>query len=301
MKSLHELITLAQSKKKTRNIVIASAEDEYILQAIAKIYNLGLLNPILVGDKTKITEIINRKNLKIPLNELYHVTSELESAQLSVDFVRQGKADMIMKGLLPTKIFIKAILNKETGITSTGSLSHIGLFESPYYPKLFGLTDAAININPDIKIKIEIIRNAVNAFHSLGISHPKVALLAPIEKINPKMKSTVDAAEIIQIHKKEPIAECCLEGPLALDIAIAAEAAQHKGIQSEVAGYADILVVPEITVGNVLYKSLTYLGGATAAGILIGADAPVVLTSRTDSEESKLFSIALAYNLSNTY
>ena len=145
-----------------------------------------------------------------------------------------------------------------------------------------------------------IIRNAVKTFHALGVEKPRVALLAAIEKINPKMQATVDAAALMEVHQKEPVADCILEGPLALDIAISEEAAVHKKIDSRVAGRADILVVPEITVGNVLYKSLTYLGGAKAAGVLIGARAPVIITSRSDSKESKLFSIALAYNLSCT-
>ena len=149
-------------------------------------------------------------------------------------------------------------------------------------------------------IKKHIIQNAVKVFHALGIDYPKVVLLAPIEKINPKMQSTVDAAEIVEEHNRKPIANCIIESPLALDIAISGLAADHKGIQSKIAGDADILVVPEITVGNVFYKSLTYLGGAKAAGMLIGAKAPVVLSSRSDSEESKLYSMALAYNFCTT-
>jgi phosphate butyryltransferase len=300
MKNLNDLITIAQSRNKKKKIVVASAEDEFSLKAISELYGLGLLTPIFVGDKEKISEIIGRKQLDLPTDEIYHANDEFESARLSVEIIRTGNADIIMKGLLPTKIFIKAILNKETGITAEGSLSHMGLFESPFYPKLFGLTDAAINITPDIRIKKNIIQNAVKTFHALGVSYPNVALLAPIEKINPKMQATVDAAKLVEMHNEEPIAVCLLEGPLALDVAISEFAARHKCIDSKMAGFIDILVVPEITVGNVFYKSLTYLGGAIAAGILIGAKAPVVLSSRTDSEVNKLYSIALAYNLSNT-
>ncbi len=300
MKSLHDLLTIAKARNIKKKLVITSAEDEYLLHAISEIYKLGLLTPIFIGDKEKISELISKEGLDLPMDEIYHASNKLESARLSVEFIRKGKADIIMKGLLSTKIFIKEILNKETGITAEGSLSHVGLFESPYYPKLFGLTDAAINISPDIETKKEIIRNAVKTFRSLGVDNPRVALLAAIEKINPKMQATVDAAKLIEMHQRESIAECILEGPLALDIAISDIAAKHKGIKSMIAGFVDILVVPEITVGNVLYKSLTYLGGAKAAGVLIGAQAPVVVTSRSDSEESKLFSIALAYNLSNT-
>jgi len=300
MKSLHDLIVFARKKNVKKKIIIASAEDEFVLSAISKLYKLGILTPVFVGNRTKITEIVEKKKLDLPIDQLYHVKNELESARLTVELVKDGEADIIMKGLLPTKEFIKEILNKEFGIVAEGSLSHVGLFQSPYYPKLFGLTDAAINIDPDISVKKHIIQNAVKTFKALGVKCPKVALLAAIEKINPKMQATVDAANLIDMQNKDPFAECLLEGPLALDVAISEHAAQHKGIASRVAGYVDILVVPEITVGNVFYKSLTYLGGAKAAGILIGAKVPVVLSSRADSEESKYYSIALAYNLCNT-
>lgn len=300
MKSLHELITSAQNKKIKKRIVVASAEDEYLLPALSKLYNLGILEPILIGNKDLIIQYIRQNKLSIPMEDIYPAHSEEESVRFSVEFIREGKADILMKGLLPTKIFIKEILNKERGIRGERSLSHVGLFESPFYSKLFGVTDAAINITPDVTIKKHIIQNAVKVFHALGIDYPKVVLLAPIEKINPKMQSTVDAAEIVEEHNRKPIANCIIEGPLALDIAISGLAADHKGIQSKIAGDADILVVPEITVGNVFYKSLTYLGGAKAAGMLIGAKAPVVLSSRSDSEESKLYSMALAYNFCTT-
>jgi phosphate butyryltransferase len=298
MKSLEDLVAIARKKKVSKRIVIASAEDENVLSAISRYYKMGLLTPVLIGNKEKIFKIIENNNFDLPDNHVYSVQNEIESAKFAVELINKGEADMIMKGLLPTKIFIKEILNKESGIAGEGSLSHVGLFESPFFPKLFGLTDAAINITPGIEMKKHIIQNAVKAFVALGIKRPKVALLAAIEKINPKMQATIDAAELIRMQAQKPFANCILEGPLALDVATSELAAQHKGIKSRIAGSVDILVVPEITVGNVLYKSLTYLGGAKAAGIIVGAKVPVVLSSRTDSEESKFYSIALAYNLS---
>lgn len=299
MKKLNELITIAKSKNQRKKIVIASAEEEFVLKAIAEFYKLGLAEPILVGNKNKISEIIKKKKIDLPYNNIYPAESDIESARISVALVKEGKGDILMKGLLSTKIFIKEILNKSTGFNTSGYFSQLGLFESPFYPKLFGLTDAGINIAPDIETKKHIIKNAVEAFHKLGVKIPKVALLAPIEKVNPRMQSTVDAAKLIEMHNTEKIAECILEGPLALDIAISDIAANHKVVNSKVAGHVDILVVPEITSGNVFYKSLTYLGNAKAAGILLGADVPVVLTSRADSSESKFYSLALAYSLSN--
>ncbi len=299
MKKLSELLTTGKKYNQVLKIVIASAEDEFVLTAIAEFCKSGLIEPILVGNKSKITQIIEEKKIDLPKNEIISVNTEVESAKLSVEIVKTGKGDILMKGLLPTKTFIKEILNKITGINSSGYFSHMGLFESPYYHKLFGLSDAAINILPDIETKKFIIKNAVEAYHKLGIAVPKVALLAPIEKINPRMQSTLDAAKLVKIHESEKIAECDIEGPLALDIAISKAAAEHKGISSKIAGHADILIVPEITTGNVFYKSLTYLGDAKAAGILLGADSPVIVTSRADSSESKLYSLALAYNLCN--
>ena len=301
MKSLQELLDAAIKNKVKKRLVIASAEDDYVLHAIADAYKLGIVTPLFVGDKEKILKIIRKEKLDLPTDSIYNIPDQKDSAQLSVELIKNEEADIIMKGLLPTKTFLKAILNRKTGITPEGSeLSHIGIFESPYYPKLFGLTDAAINIEPDITIKKHIIINAVKTFHLLGVKNPKVALLAPIENVNPKMRDTVDAAKLVEMHHEKPYAECIIEGPLALDVAVSEIAAEHKGINSKISGSVDILVVPEITVGNVLYKSFTYMGGAKAAGILIGAQAPAVVTSRSDSEESKLFSIALACNLSNT-
>jgi len=297
MKSLQELIVVAKKKNQLKKIVIASAEDEFVLQAISEFYKIGILEPILVGNQKKILRLIKEKKIDLPCDEIYPAKNDIESSKISVEIIKEGKGDILMKGLLTTKTFIKEILHKRSGINSSGYFSHVGLFESPYYDKLFGLTDAAINIVPDIETKKHIIKNAVQTFHKLGVDNPKVALLAPIEKVNPKMKSTVDAAKLVEMHTSEKIAQCDLEGPMALDIAISDVAAKHKRINSKVAGKVDILVVPEITSGNIFYKSLTYLGGAKAAGVLIGASTPVILSSRTDSTESKLYSLALAYNL----
>jgi len=299
MKKLSELLQAAKKQNKKLKIVIASAQDDYVLKAVSEFCKTGLMVPILVGNKKAISEIIETHNIELPASEIFSANDEVESAKLSVEIVKSGKGDILMKGLLPTKTFIKEILNKRTGINTSGYFSHLGVFESPFYHKLFGVTDAAINILPDLETKKFIVKNAVEAYHKLGVSNPKVALLAPIEKINQKMQSTVDAAELVKQHHAEKLAACEIEGPLALDLAISKQAADHKGIISNIAGETDILIVPEITSGNVLYKSLTYLGNAKAAGILLGAEAPVVLTSRADSSESKLYSLALAYNLCN--
>ncbi|MBN2523011.1 MAG: bifunctional enoyl-CoA hydratase/phosphate acetyltransferase [Bacteroidales bacterium] len=299
MKTLNELLHIVQNKKERKKIVVASAADELVLKAISEFQKFGLIEPILVGKKNEISRILDEYKIALDNYNICSAEDDVESAKISVEIVRKEKGDMLMKGLLSTKIFIKEILNKKTGINTSGYFSHVGIFESPYYHKLFGLTDAAINIAPDLATKKHIIINAVQTFHNLGIAKPKVALLAPIERINPKMQSTIDAAQLVKMQKSEKFTECEIEGPLALDIAISETAAKHKGVNSRIAGNVDILVVPEISSGNVFYKSLTYLGNAKAAGVLIGAAAPVVLTSRTDSPESKLYSLAFAYNQCN--
>ena len=294
---LSDLIGIAKHKKQKKKLVLAAAEDDFSLRAISELNRLGLIDPILIGNPEKISQTIEEGKIELSNVEIHAAKGEKESAKISVEYIKTGKADILMKGLVSTRIILKEILNKKSGITTHGHYSHIGLFQSPYYPKLFGLSDAAINISPDISDKKHILINAVTAFQKLGIIKPKVALLAAIEKINPNMQATIDAAKLVEMNEKEQFVNCILEGPLALDLAISKLAAEHKGVVSNVAGDADILIVPEIASGNVLYKSLTYLGGAIAAGVLTGTEVPVVLASRSDSEESKIYSIALAHSI----
>ena len=199
-----------------------------------------------------------------------------------------------MKGLIDTSIIMKQVLDREIGLRNENVISHIALFEVPTYHKIFMVTDAAMNIAPDLVQKKEIIENAVNMALSIGISMPKVAVLAAKEKVSPKMEATIDAGELKSMNEDGIIKNCIVDGPLALDNAINEESAKIKGIESEVAGDADILIVPDIEAGNVLYKALTFLANAKSAGLIVGARAPIVLTSRADNEEAKLNSIALA-------
>jgi len=299
LKKLSDLIDIAKSKNQKKKLVLAAAEEEYSLRAVSDLNQLGLIDPILIGNSEKIRQAIDKENIELSNYEIHSANSEKDAARISVEYIKTGEADIIMKGLVSTRLFLKEILHKERGITTHGHYSHIGLFESPYYPKLFGISDAAINISPSLSDKKHIIINAVESYHRLGIERPKVALLAAIEKINPSMPETVDAAKLVEMNRKEQFANCILEGPLALDLAVSEGAAEHKSFESEVAGDADILIVDDIATGNVLYKSLTYLGGAIAAGVLTGTEVPVVVASRSDSEESKIYSIALAHSICN--
>jgi phosphate butyryltransferase len=199
-----------------------------------------------------------------------------------------------MKGNVPTAVLLKAVLNKEFGLRTGHVLSHVAAFEIPDYNRLIFVTDAAMNIAPDLNQKVQIVKNAVNVARSLGIECPKVAPLAAVEVVNPDMQATLDAAVLTQMNARGQIQNCQIDGPLALDNAVSAFAAEHKGIVSEVAGQADILLVPTIEVGNVLYKSLIYFAKAKVGAVIAGAKAPIVLTSRADSAESKLYSLAVA-------
>jgi phosphate butyryltransferase len=189
---------------------------------------------------------------------------------------------------------VKAILDKETGLLKGNLLSHVAFFETSFYHKILCITDAALNISPDFNEKCAIVNNAVSVYHKLGIINPRVAVLAAVETVNPRMEATVHGAMLTMMQKRNQIEGCIIDGPLALDIAVSADAAKHKGLISDVAGDADILVTPDLNSGNMLYKSLNFLGGAFVAAIVAGASVPVVLTSRADQDKSKFMSIALA-------
>lgn len=298
MKTIAELIQRAKllSTEKGRvRIAVAAAQDEEVLEAVETARRDGLAEAVLVGDRSLIEAI--GEDIRIDVSN-YQVIDEpdvVRAAALAVGLVKQGEAAFVMKGILDTSVLLKAVLNKETGLNAGRLVSHVGVAESPNYHKLFLMTDAAINIAPNLQEKVDIIKNALDCAHALGIDKPKVAMLAAVEKVNPdKMPCTIDASILTQMNRRGQIRDCIIDGPLALDNAINAESARIKKIDSPVAGDADILVAPDIEAGNILYKAVIDLGGAKGAGLVMGAGAPVVLTSRADMAETKHASIALA-------
>lgn len=294
MKTIAELEDAAARSGRKR-IALAAAQDEAALSALAQAWERGLAEPILVGDLVAIDAIAARLEIDISRFERRPAASVAAAAAEAVRLVRDGEADVLMKGHVDSSVLLKAALNKESGINAGTLVSHVAAIETLSYPKLLFATDGGINIAPDLSAKLAIIANAIRAAQALGVMTPKVALLAAIEKVNyEKMPCTVDAAIIAQMARRGQLSGCVLDGPLALDNAVSAESARVKGIASEVAGDADILVVPDIEAGNILYKALVDLGGAKAAGIVMGAAAPIVLTSRADSAQTKLASIAFA-------
>lgn len=293
LKRLDELIDKARSGR-IRRLAVAAAADEPVLEAVMNATKEGIIIPVLVGNKDLITEICKRIGFNLSGVDIIDEPEGYKASVKAVQLIREGKADIMMKGHVSTGPMLKAILDKENGLRKGRLLSHIALYESPYYHKLLGVTDAAMNVAPDFNEKVDILNNAVEAFHKLGVSEPKVAVISAVETVNPKMEATVHAAMLSMMNRRGQIRKCLVDGPLAIDNAVSKEAANHKGIVSDVAGDADILLTPDINSGNVLYKTMGFLGGAVSAAVLMGATVPVVLTSRSDSERSKMLSIALA-------
>ncbi len=293
MKLEHLIDQAAGQPKKT--VAVAVAEDHEVIEAVAKAITLQLAQFRLYGNQEKIMGMLQEHALQTSEHiEVIAAASSAEAAELSVKAVRNGEADVLMKGNIPTANILKAVLNKEWGLRKGSVLSHVAAFEVPNYDRLIFVTDAAMNIAPDVTQKAAIIQNTVEVARAIGIELPKVAPIAAVEVVNPAMQATIDAAMLTQMNRRGQVKNCIVDGPLALDNAVSQIAAEHKGIVSDVAGKADILLVPTIEAGNVLYKSLVYFADAKVGAMIAGAKAPIVLTSRADSAETKVYSLALA-------
>lgn len=286
-------------KQKIKKVSVAVAQDKHLLGAIKEACRHGIVESILIGDKNKIEIIASEIGMDLEGVELIDEIDENKAALKAVELVRRGKADMVMKGLIDTKSFLRAILDKEIGLRTGKLMSHVAVFEVNAINRLIFITDAAFNMYPKLKDKISIVENAVNVAQAVGVKKPKVAAICAVEVVNENMEATVDAAILTKMNDRGQIKNCIIDGPLALDNALSEEAALHKGIISNVAGKADILLMPNIESGNVMYKTLTYTSNCKNGGLLVGTSAPVILTSRSDSKESKIYSIALAALVAN--
>ena len=293
LKKLNDLIDIAKEKS-TKRLAVAAAADKAVLQAVKSASDENIITPVLVGNKSEIISIAKEINFDIEQIDIYDEPDPGKASIKAVSLIKNGKAEILMKGHVSTAPLLKAVLDKENGLRKGNTLSHFALIESPYYHKLIGVTDAAMNIAPEFQEKIDIINNAVEVYNGLGEEKPKVGIIGPLEVVNPKIESTSHAAMISKMSDRGQFKNCVVDGPFALDNAISKKAAQHKGISGEVAGEADILVAPELNSGNILYKSLVFMGGAISAAVIMGAAVPVVLTSRADNEKTKMMSIALA-------
>jgi phosphate butyryltransferase len=274
--------------------VLAAAQDLNSLSSAIKAARDGFIEPILVGDKEAIQNIANSGNIDISGVRMIHEPDTELAVGIAVKMVRSNQADILMKGKVGTSSLLKAVLNKEWGLRTGSLLSHIAIFEVEAYHKLIAVTDVAMNIAPNLQDKIAIVNNSVACLNKLGVEMPKVAVLGAVEMVSENMQATLDAALLSKMNQRDQIKHCLIDGPLAFDNAISLESANHKGIRSEVAGDTDLLLMPDIEVGNVLYKSLVFFAHAKVAAVILGASAPIVLTSRSDSDQAKYDSILLA-------
>jgi phosphate butyryltransferase len=293
LKSLSDLKAIVAGGP-MRKLVLAAAQDQHSLGAVVRAWKDKIIEPILIGDKEGIQNICSANNYDISGVRIIHEPDMEMAVEMSVKMVNSKQADVLMKGKVGTSTLLKYVLNKEWGLRTGNLLSHFALFEVETYHKVIAVTDVAMNIAPNLKDKISIINNSVSCLVKLGYNMPKVAVLGAVEMVNESMEATLDAALLSKMNQRDQIRNCIIDGPLAFDNAVSLESAQLKGIRSEVAGDTDLLLMPDIEVGNVLYKSLVFFARAKVAAVILGARVPIVLTSRSDSEQAKYDSILLS-------
>jgi phosphate butyryltransferase len=293
LKKLEDLRAIVANEP-VKKLVLAAAQDQHSLSAVLRAAKDGVIEPILIGDKEIIQNISISNGFDIAGLRIIHEADTDKAVEMAVKMVSSKQADVLMKGKVGTSTLLKCVLNKEWGLRTGHLLSHIALFEVDTYHKLIAVTDVAMNIAPNLQDKIAIVNNSISCLHKLGIPMPKVAVLGAVEMVNENMEATLHAALLSKMNQRDQIRGCIIDGPLAFDNAVSLESAQHKGIRSEVAGDTDLLLMPDIEVGNVLYKSLVFFAKAKVASVILGALAPIVLTSRSDTEQAKFDSILLA-------
>ena len=293
LKSMDVILDIAKAKT-ARRIAVGAASDEPALAAVRDALEIGIIEPVLIGDSEKIRSIAGSIGLELKGVEIIDEKDPVKASARAVSFAKDGEADFLMKGLVSTADFLRCILDKDNGVGMGTTMSHAALFEIPAYHKLICATDCGMILLPSMKEKIDIINNAVSIYKKLKAEPPKVAILAAVELVNERMDATVHAALLSTMNRRGQIKDCIIDGPLAFDNLISKESCEHKKIKTDVGGDTDIIICPNLETGNSLYKALTYLGGATTASVMLGAKVPVVLTSRSDSDRSKLMAIALA-------
>ncbi len=294
MKKLSELVEKAKSLEKKMRISVAVAQDEVVLEAVEDARRSGIIDATLVGDQREIEKIASRLNIDLSNYEVVDEREELDATRKAVEFVHTYHCDLLMKGKVHTSDLLHAVLDKNFNLRTGKTMNHVGVFEVPSYDRLIIITDAAMVIAPTLEQKVDSIYNATKVAHVIGIDVPKVAVLGAVETVSPAMPATLDAALIAKMYDRKQITGAIVDGPFALDNAVSEEAARHKGIGGPVAGHADILLVPDIEAGNILYKGLIFIAKGKLAGTIVGARVPIVLTSRADDAETRLYSIALS-------
>ncbi len=282
-----------------RRLAVAAAAQQEVLHSVKQAQDQGIATSLLVGDEAEIRRIAEDIDMNLDEVEIVDAPDDLSAAHQATQAVHDNRADLLMKGYIHTDDFLRAVLDKQTGLRTGSIMSHAFLLEVPDQQELLMVTDAGMNIAPDLAMKAAIVMNAVYLAHLLGNPCPKVGVLAAVEVVNPNMPATLDAAALGAMARRGQFPSCIVDGPFGMDNAVSVAAAQIKGIPGEVAGRCDILVVPDIEAGNILVKTFSFLCGGQSAGVLIGAQAPAVLTSRADSAEARLRSIALGVMMHN--
>ena len=293
IRNMKELLEEARKGEPGR-LAVAVAQDSFVLDAVVQAAELGVVAPILVGDRAQIEQVLVDLKADPHAYRIIDEADKTEACMIAARLVRDDEADFLMKGIVDTAVIMRAILNRDNGLRTGRMISDVLALEIEGYDHLFLVTDPAMSIAPTLPQKADLVRNAVDIAHALGNDNPKVAVLAAVEKVNEKMPCTVDAAELQAMNERGEIEGCVVQGPLQFDNAVSVEAAKHKGISGAVAGNADIMLVPDIEAGNMLVKAAEFFGHAKKAGVIVGAKAPVALTSRASSAESKLYTIAIA-------
>lgn len=298
LKDFKQLRHLVESVDK-RTVAVVAAHDAHTLEAVLKTKDEGILDHILIGKKDEIIKIGNELGYDVSPDVIIDSDTDEDAVAKGLDLIKTGGADFLQKGILQTSTLLKGVVNKENGIKARDTLSNVALLDIPAYHKVVGLTDGGMVMYPTLEQKKDIIDNAVEVYKALGYDNPKVAILCAVETLNPKMPETVDAAELKKMNQEGIIKDCVVEGPISFDLAVDPEAAKIKGYESPVAGDADIIIMPDISAGNLTSKALTVLGGAMMAGIVMGAKCPIALNSRSAAFEEKYYSLlACAYMMS---
>ena len=294
LKTYAEIFKKVQLRTQPKRIAVAMADDPSVLAALKDVEQKGIAESILIGNPTRIRALAEELQFPVSENQIVSAIKDEEIAALAVEQIRKGRADILMKGHIATPILMKAVLDRDQGLRKGDVLSHVAVAEIPTYPKFLIMGDGGINIMPDLETKKAILNNMLQVCQKLQIACPKVAVLCPIEKVNPKIPETVDAAELQQLAEAGQFGNIILEGPIAMDVALVAEAAAKKGIKSAIAGQTDVLLVPNITCGNAIIKILMCLTESRVGGLVVGATVPIILLSRSDNPEEKFNSILLA-------
>ena len=292
-KSLDELVSVAISEGPA-TIAVAAGQDLDVLQALKQAQSMGLAQGILVGDQSRMEPMVEKVGLELASENLIHEPDQGQAARKAIGLIREGRASLLMKGKINTSTLVRAVLNKETGLRTGRLLSQVIVFQVPGIQRLMVMTDAAINIAPNLAQKAEICRNAIEVAHAIGVSEPKLAALCALEFVSPEMPATLDAAGLTLMNRRGQISGAYIEGPIALDSPLSRFAAERKGIDSPLVEATDIFLAPDIEAANILYRAILYFARGESGGIVLGGQVPLILLSRAETPETKLRSIALA-------